>query len=94
MMKTIKITLLLTVIAFFMSVPNVSEAKDCSHVVKLHEKLMCKAGSGTYDSGSSTTSEKVKKEKKVKKAKKVKKERGGEDVDTLEKLMKKLKLKK
>lgn len=74
MMKTIKITLLLTVIAFFMSVPNVSEAKDCSHLVKLHEKLMCKAGSDTYDSEASTTTAKT---EKVKKEKKVKKERGG-----------------
>ena len=82
---------MLTVIAFFMSVPNVSEAKDCSHLVKLHEKLMCKAGSDTYDSEASTTTAKT---EKVKKEKKVKKERGGEDVNTLEKLMKKLKLKK
>ena len=90
-MKTIKITLLLTVITFFISVPNVSEAKDCSHLVKLHKKLMCKAGSDVSDSEASTTSEKT---KKVKKEKKPKKERGGQDVDTLEKLMKKLKLKK
>ena len=76
-----KIILLLTVIAFFMSVPNVSEAKDCSHLVKLHEKLMCKAGSDVSDSEASTTSEKT---KKVKKEKKPKKERGGQDVDTLE----------
>ena len=78
-----------TVIAFFMSAPNVLEAKDCSHVVKLHKKLMCKAGSD--DSEPSTTSEKT---EKVKKEKGVKKERGGEDVNTLEKLMKKLKLRK
>ena len=80
-----------TVVAFFMSVPNVSEAKDCSHLVKLHEKLMCKAGFSTYDSEASTTSEKT---EKVKKEKELKKERWGEDVNTLEKLMKKLKLKK
>ena len=72
-----------------MSVPNVSEAKDCSHVVKLHKKLMCQAGSDVSE--PSTTSEKT---EKVKKEKKLKKERGGEDVNTLEKLMKKLKLKK
>ena len=83
--------LLLTVITFFISAPNVSEAKDCSHLVKLHEKLMCKADSDTYDSEASTTSEKT---EKVKKEKKLKKERGGEDVNTLEKLMKKLKLRK
>ena len=81
--------MLLTVIAFFMLAPNVSEAKDCSHVVKLHKKLMCQAGSD--DSEPSTTSEKT---EKVKKEKKLKKERGGEDVNTLEKLMKKLKLRK
>ena len=52
---------------------------------------MCKAGSDKYESESSTTSEKT---EKVKKEKGVKKERGGEDVNTLEKLMKKLKLKK
>ena len=91
MLKTIKITLLFTVVAFFMSVPNVSEAKDCSHLVKLHEKLMCKAGSDVSDSEASTTSEKT---EKVKKKKKAKKERGGQDVDTLEKLMKKIGLKK
>ena len=92
-MKTIKITFLLTVVVFFMSAPNVSEAKDCSHLVKLHEKLMCKAGSDVYDSEASTTSDKTK-IVKIKKEKGVKKERGGEDVNTLEKLMKKLKLKK
>ena len=93
MMKTIKITFLLTVVVFFMSAPNVSEAKNCSHLVKLHEKLMCKAGSDVDDSEASTTSDKTKKVK-IKKEKGVKKERGGEDVNTLEKLMKKLKLKK
>ncbi len=91
MVKTIKITLLLTLITFFISIPNTSKAKDCSHLVKLHEKLMCKAGSDVYDSDASTTFQKT---EKVKKEKKVKKERGGEDVNTLEKLMKKLKLKK
>ena len=64
MMKTIKITLLLTVIAFFMLAPDVSEAKDCSHVVKLHKKLMCQAGSDVSE--PSTTSEKTEKVKKEK----------------------------
>jgi len=90
MIRTIKITLLLPVIIFFISVPNVSESKDCSHLVKLHEKLMCKAGSDVQPK-ETTTSEKT---KKVKKEKKVRKERGGEDVNTLEKLFKKLDLKK
>ena len=91
MIRTIKITLLLTFITFFISVSNASAATDCSHLVKLHEKLMCKAGAGKYDSDASTTSEKT---KNVKKETKVKKERGGEDINTLEKMFKKLKLKK
>jgi len=64
MIKNIKIILLSAVIAFFMSAPNASEAKDCSHVVKLHKKLMCQAGSD--DSEPSTTSEKTEKVKKEK----------------------------
>ena len=42
-MKTIKITLFLTAIALFTSVPFVTEAKDCSEFKKLHKKLLCKA---------------------------------------------------
>jgi hypothetical protein len=48
-----------------MSAPNVG-AKDCSHVVKLHKKLMCQAGSDVSEpSATSEKTEKVKKEKGV-----------------------------
>jgi len=50
---------------FFMSAPNVG-AKDCSHVVKLHKKLMCQAGSDVSEpSATSEKTEIVKKEKGV-----------------------------
>lgn len=62
-MKTIKIMLLFSTIFFFTSAPFVAEAKDCSHLKKLHKKLMCSAGSDKYDSGASTTSVQVKKKK-------------------------------
>ena len=43
--KVFKIALLLTTVFFFTSAPFSVEAKDCSHIKKLHKKLMCKAGS-------------------------------------------------
>ena len=43
--KVFKITLLLTTVFFFTSAPFSVEAQDCSHIKKLHKKLMCKAGS-------------------------------------------------
>ena len=53
--------LLLTTIAFFTSVSFDVEAKDCSHIKKLHKKLICKSGSDRYD--SDTTKAKKEKEK-------------------------------
>ena len=45
MIKTIKIIMLLATISLFTSVPyDAVEARDCSHVKKLHEKLMCQTG--------------------------------------------------
>ena len=32
-----------------MSVTSIVEAKDCSHLIKLHQKLICKAGSDKYE---------------------------------------------
>ena len=61
MMKIIKLMLFLTTAVLFMAVSFVVEAKDCSHVKKLHQKLICKAGSDIYDSGLSTTSDQTKK---------------------------------
>ena len=87
-MKTIKITLLLTVIAFFVSIPNAVEAGHCSHVKKLSEKLQCTLGVDVESSSTSETSETSDKTKKVKK------ERGGEEINTLEKMFKKFGLKK
>ena len=90
-MKTIKITLLLTVIAFFVSIPHAVEAGHCSHVKKLSEKLQCTLG---VDVESSSTSETSKTSETSDKTKKVKKERGGEEINTLEKMFKKFGLKK
>ena len=87
-MKLIRIITLLAFIFSFTSISFVAEAKDCSHLKKLHKKLMCKAGSDLYDSNTSATSKET--NKSVKKEKKSKKERGGEDVNTLEKLFKKI----
>ena len=90
-MKNIKIILFLTTIVFVTSVPFVTEAKDCSHLTKLHEKLICKAGSDIYNSDSATTMAKT---KKIKEEQKVSKERGGQEINTIEKLFKKFGLKK
>lgn len=84
-MKTIKITLLFTVTAFFISIPNAAEAKHCSHVKILEEKLLCAVNPSEWNKAESSSHE-VKKDKKEKKA--------GEKIDTLEKLFKKLSKKK
>ena len=84
-MKTIKITLLLTVAAFFISIPNAAEAKHCSHVKILEEKLQCAVNPSKWNKGESSSHE-AQKDKKEKKA--------GEKIDTLEKLFKKLSKKK
>ena len=72
LMKTIKMMLLLSTIAFFTSVPFEVEAKDCSHLIKLHKKLLCKTGSDKYDSERSSVTvktEKIKKEGVLKRLK-------------------------
>ena len=86
MMKTIKITLLLTVIVFFVLIPNAAEAKHCSHVKGFEKKLACGLNPSKWHKAESTSHEvkKVKKEKKV-----VEK-----NYDTLEKVLKKLSEKK
>ena len=53
-MKTIKMMLVIATVAFFTSNSFADEhniyAKDCSHLKKLHQKLLCKMGSDMYDS--------------------------------------------
>ena len=88
MIKNIKITLLWTVVVFFVSIPNVLEAGHCSHVKKLSEKLQCTLGGDVESSSTSETSETSETSDKTKK------QRGGEEIDTLEKLFKKLDKKK
>ncbi len=85
MMKSIKITLLLTITAFFISVPNATEAKHCSHAKTLEDKLQCAVDPSQWNKAESSSHE-VTKEKKKKEP--------GEKIDTLEKLFKKLSKKK
>ena len=77
MIKTIKITLLLTVIAFFVSIPSTVEAKHCSHKKTLAEKLECAGDSSQWNQAESSSDE-IKKDKKVKKVKKEKRKIIGE----------------
>ena len=81
-MKTIKITLLLTVIAFFVSIPSTVEAKHCSHKKTLAEKLQCAGDSSQWNKAESSSDE-IKKDKKVKKVKKEKGESFNEKYKTL-----------
>ena len=76
-MKTIKITLLLTVIVSFVSILSTVEAKHCSHTKTLAEKLQCAGDSSQWNKAESSSdeikaessSDEIKKDKKVKKAK-------------------------
>ena len=85
MTKTIKITQLIIVAVFFISITNAAEAKHCSHVKVLEEKLQCAVDPSKWNKAESSSHE-VTKEKKKKEP--------GEKIDTLEKLFKKLKKKK
>ena len=51
-MKFYSVILLLAAVFIFTSASVSVKAKDCSHVKKLHEKLICKAGSEMYDGGA------------------------------------------
>ena len=69
-MKIIKTLLLLTTLSFFMTIPlevKAEAAKDCSHLKKLHKKLLCKSGSDIYDDDTSDISTDKNKEKQGKK---------------------------
>ena len=98
MTKTNKTALLLIAIVFLFSIPNAVEAKHCSHTKTLEEKLQCAVDPSKWNKTESSSHEvkdtKEDTKKDTKKEKKVKKERGGEEINTLEKLFKKLKLKK
>ena len=80
-MKTIKTILLLTTMYFFMSVPSIAGTKDCSHLVKYHKILLCKAGSDKYENEVGTK----------KKTKKDKGESFNEKYDSLADILKELK---
>ena len=82
--------LLVIAMVFFMPIPIVAETKDCSHLVKLHKKLMCKAGSDSYDSGTSESTTKAKKVKKVKKVKEANPESINVKYNTFGKILKKM----
>ena len=99
MMKTIKITLLLTVIVFFVSIPSTVEAKHCSHTKTLAEKLQCAGDSSQWNKAESSSdeikaessSDEIKKDKKVKKVKKAKGQSFNEKYKTLADIIKKYK---
>ena len=69
-MKTIKMMLVIFCVAFITSSSYADEhniyQKDCSHLKKLHKKLMCKAGSDKYNSERTETAIKTDKVKKNK----------------------------
>ena len=94
MTKTNKTALLLIAIVFLVSIPNAVEAKHCSHTKTLEEKLQCAVDPSKWNKAESSSHEVKDTKEDTKKEKKVKKERGGEEINTLEKLFKKLKLKK
>ena len=74
--------LLLTVIVFFVLIPNAAEAKHCSHVKGL-EKLSCAVNPSEWNKAESSSHEVKGKKKPVE-----------NNYDTLEKVFKKLRKKK